>query len=129
MENYVVYGAFQNSILTQIKTALPKATLGYGVGYSATSSQSAFDSVVRDIKALRTGENIVFASCGITYMTDTFYNQLDSEYIPIGLWTLDTEEQIINMHKSVFFVLSDSLNATEVLYNHAIHLYDDMLEL
>ena len=120
MDEHVVYGAFMASHLEYIKSVEPNASMGIGAGVGIVGNQDAFDSLVETIQQLRTGTNNVFMSAGYTYMTDEYYNQLIDNNIPICVWTINTENDALNIHDSVFAAMSDSLNIGKILMKHTI---------
>ena len=113
MEEHVIYGAFSYNHLNYIKTADPTATMGWGI--QGTLTQTRLDEIITNVKALRTDTNTVMISVNYSIMTENYYNQLASEKIPVCIWTINSLTDIQNINKTVNAVMSDYLNAGNVL--------------
>jgi hypothetical protein len=62
----------------------------------------------------------VSLSCQASNLTASDYETIITQDIPLNLWVLDTEADIINMNPYCISVTSNKLNAAEVLKTNAM---------
>lgn len=118
MENHVSFISFAVSALQKMSAYFPKARLG--LGYEGTYSTENFANFITNAETLLSDDREVIATVHYASMTDTLYSMLTEAGIKPLVWTVNTESAVLNLDESVVGVLSDSLNAGEVLLRNLI---------
>ena len=109
----VTYISFNSTFLSIIKNIDNKARLGY-----LKSTYAAND--VNICNGLKTGYNEVFYDLSYDSMTDEVASEFSSSNIPVELWTIDNQNDILTMNDYVTGVTSNTQIAGLVLYNSMI---------
>ena len=105
--------SFQKSPLSQISEVFPKAMLGFGL--NASSTVENVTAAINSAMDLETGENKVFLIIDNYGLPESVYDLFLTSEIGLFLVVINTEKQIVELNKVVMGVLSDNLNASEVL--------------
>lgn len=114
MSKYVTYISFSSQYLTYVKDYDGKARLGF-VSNSGTTSQNELNIAL----GLKTEYNEVFVDASTA--DSSMIGDYASGDVGIEVWTYNTEQSIISLNPYVTGVTSDSLNASEVLYENSIN--------
>lgn len=114
MTGKVTYISFSYAFLEYVKAADPSARLGYLVS-------TISDSVITQAVALRTGSNDVFMDARLSNLTDSLVSSCIAQKLPLEVWTVNTETEILGMSSYISGVTSDNLVAGKVLYDAAIN--------
>lgn len=114
MKGKVTYISFSNTFLGYVKNADSSARLGYLV---TTISSSTISQGV----ALKTETNEVFMDAKLTNLNENTINTCISKGLPLEVWTVNTEDEILKMPSYISGVTSDYLVAGKVLYEDALH--------
>lgn len=75
---------------------------------------------VETAKSLRTGKNQVFIDTKYTLVNEKTVKMCMDEEIPLEVWTIDTEEEIVALDPYVNGITSDNLIAGKVLCEHIL---------
>ena len=113
MKGKVTYISFSSTFLGYVKTADVSARLGF-----LTSTLSSGN--ITTAKNLKLTTNEVFLDAKLSSLKASVVDSCVTNNIPLEVWTVNTEEEIINMHSYISGVTSDSLVAGKVLYNNAL---------
>ena len=113
MKGKVTYISFNNTFLGYVKNADASARLGF-----LTSTLSSGN--ITTAKNLKTTSNEVFLDAKLSTLKDSVVDSCISNNIPLEVWTVNTEDEIINMHSYISGVTSDNLVAGRTLYNNAL---------
>lgn len=113
MKGKVTYISFNNTFLGYVKNADDTARLGYLI---TTISSSYISKAI----ALRSGKNEVFIDAKLANLNDSRINLCITNDFPLEVWTVNTEQEILNMSSYVSGVTSDNLVAGKVLYEAAL---------
>lgn len=113
MKGKVTYISFNNTFLGYVKNADDTARLGYLV---TTISSTYINHAV----ALRSGKNEVFIDAKLANLNESRINSVITNDFPLEVWTVNTEQEILNMSSYVSGVTSDNLVAGKVLYEAAL---------
>lgn len=113
MAGKVTYISFSNTFLGYVKTADSSARLGYLI--STISS-----STISQAKALKTTTNEVFMDAKLANVTSSSVKLCVDNDLPLEVWTVNTESEILNMPAYVSGVTSDNLIAGKLLYENAL---------
>ena len=114
MTGFVTYISFTLSYLSKVATFVPSARLGLLVNSLSQSS-------VTDALTLQTGQNEVFIDAGYLPSTPPDVSLAQNVGIPLEIWTVDVSSWITSMDKYITGVTSNSLVASDVLYNAAMN--------
>lgn len=118
MENNVSFISFSTSALSKIAVYFPHARLG--LGFTGTYSTQNFTAFISNAQTLQADGREVVTTVKQSSMTSEFYNMLsDAEISPI-VWTVNSESDVLNLNRTVVGVLSDLLNAGEIIENDII---------
>ena len=113
MKGKVTYISFNNTFLGYVKNADTSARLGF-----LTSTLSSGN--ITTAKNLKTTSNEVFLDARLSTLKDSVVDSCISNNIPLEVWTVNTEDEIIKMHSYISGVTSDYLVAGRTLYNNAL---------
>lgn len=113
MKGKVTYISFNNTFLRYVKNADSSARLGFLTSTLASGN-------ITTAKNLKTTTNEVFLDAKLATLKDSVVESCISNNIPLEVWTVNTEEEIINMHSYISGVTSDYLVAGRTLYNNAL---------
>lgn len=113
MKGKVTYISFSSTFLGYVKTADISARLGF-----LTSTLSSGN--ITTAKNLKLTTNEVFLDAKLSSLKASVVDSCVTNNIPLEVWTVNTEEEIIKMHSYISGVTSDSLVAGKVLYNNAL---------
>ena len=105
----ITFISFSKQMLTYVKNA--NANLRLGLLYSNVGQ------FVNDVNDLKTATNEVFVDLNYTIITTEIITTLSNNKIKCECWTVDNEENIVNMNSYVDGFTSDNLIAKNVLYN------------
>ena len=120
VRRYGMYGkvtwiSFFADSLTYIKNIDEKARLGF-------LTEKLTEKDVATAKALRTGKNEVFIDTKYTKVNKKTVKMCMDEEIPLEVWTIDTEEEIVALDPYVNGITSDNLIAGKVLCQNILNL-------
>lgn len=113
MKGKVTYISFNNTFLGYVKNADSSARLGFLTSTLASGN-------ITTAKNLKTTANEVFLDAKLATLKDSVVESCISNNIPLEVWTVNTEEEIIKMHSYISGVTSDYLVAGRTLYNNAL---------
>lgn len=113
MKGKVTYISFDNTFLGYVKNADATARLGYLI----TTITSTY---INQAIALRSGKNEVFIDAKLANLNESRINLCITNDFPLEVWTVNTEQEILNMSSYVSGVTSDNLVAGKVLYEAAL---------
>lgn len=113
MKGKVTYISFNNTFLGYVKNADDTARLGYLI----TTISSTY---INQALALRSGKNEVFIDAKLANLNESRINSCITNDFPLEVWTVNTEQEILNMSSYVSGVTSDNLVAGKVLYEAAL---------
>ena len=102
------YISFSPEYLEYVKQYNPHARLGY---LKSTASTDDIDIC----RSLKTSDNQVFYDVKFTTLTEEICRQYQSACIPLEVWTVNTENDILSLDPYISGVTSDSLIAGKVL--------------
>lgn len=113
MENNVSFISFSKDALNLMSAIFPKARLGLGLigGYSTSS----INTLITNALSLQTVNNDVCVTVDYESMTNEYYGLLKASCVNPILWTVNTESVALNMDDSVVGVLSDYINAGQII--------------
>lgn len=110
MSGNVTYISFSYDYLAEIKTQDKTARLGYVIN-------SCTDDVIRQVLTLQTGTNEVILDIQAANCNTNAVNSCKHYSIPLEVWTVDVEQQIIDLPAYVSGVTSNYLIAGKVIAN------------
>lgn len=113
MTGKVTYISFNNTYLGYVKNADSNARLGL-------LANPLNSTKISQAVALKTDTNEVFMDAKLSTVTDSLINSCISNGLPLEVWTINTEGEIISMPSYVSGVTSDNLIAGEILYEAAL---------
>jgi hypothetical protein len=113
MNRNVTFISFDITYLEMIKNNDETARLGYVVSGSNNAK-------ITEAIALQTGRNEVFIDADYQHITEDFINTCKTSNIPLETWTINSEEDIIAIDEYISGITSDSLIASNVLYENAM---------
>ena len=113
MKGKVTYISFSSTFLGYVKNADASARLGYLANSLSTSA-------INTAKNLKTTTNEVFLDIKLAGVTDSGISSCIANNIPLEVWTVNTEKEILNMAPYISGVTSDNLVAGKVLYNNSL---------
>ena len=113
MKGKVTYISFSSTFLGYVKNADASARLGYLANSLSTSA-------INTAKNLKTTTNEVFLDIKLAGVTDSGIASCIANNIPLEVWTVNTEKEILNMSPYINGVTSDNLIAGKVLYNNSL---------
>lgn len=114
MIDNVTWISFSDTILGYIKTAYPKARLGY-----VTSTLT--EATISTIQSLQNAVNEVFADVSHSILTDSNVQLCIDADIPLEIWTLDELSNISNLNQYVSGITSNRFNADSVFYGLGVN--------
>ena len=110
--------SFSTDYLEIIKNIDNTARLGFLM--SEVSPEYTGSTYIATLQSLKTDNNIVFLDMLYSIVSDSIVDACMDNSIPIEVWTVDTEEEILELNPYVSGVTSNTLKASEVLYRHVI---------
>ena len=113
MKGKVTYISFSNTYLGYVKNADAYARLGL-------LANPLNSSKISQGKALKLSTNEVFMDAKLSTVTNSLISSCISNGLPLEVWTVNTENEIISMPSYVSGVTSDYIIAGKVLYNNAL---------
>lgn len=113
MKGKVTYISFNNTYLGYVKNADGYARLGL-------LANPLNSTKISQAKALRTGTNEVFLDAKLSTVTSALISTLISDDLPLEVWTINTESEIISMSPYISGVTSDNLVAGKILYDNSL---------
>lgn len=113
MAGKVTYISFNNTFLGYVKNADASARLGL-------LASSVNSTKINQAVALKTSTNEVFMDANLAAVTTSVINSCISNGLPLEVWTVNTEAEILAMPSYVSGVTSDNTIAGKVLYNAAL---------
>lgn len=114
LKGYVSYISFKNSYLQKIIQIDPSARIGY-----LTNRLSASD--ITTAQSLKTNQNEVFLDAAYSPSALPDVSLAKNARIPLEIWTVSTASWITSMDVYITGVTSNSLVASDVLYNANIN--------
>lgn len=111
MKNSVTWISFNYHYLEYIKNYDESARLGYTT-YSITAS-----NINTITSHLKNEHNDVFIDVRYTSLTDETIALCVSNDVPLEVWCVDTQSEVISLNSYVTGVTSNNLKAGEILYN------------
>lgn len=120
MKGKVTYISFNATFLGYVKSADPSARLGY-----LCNPKGGFTSThINTCKNLKTTTNEVFLDArhmeGYLDVTESKVDLCIAAGLPLEIWSVNSEDVILNMPKYISGVTSDYLIAGKVLYNNSL---------
>lgn len=109
----VTYISFNFSFLEYVKAADDTARLGYLVN-------SVDADIIANVLSLQTEKNEVFIDVSYSGLTDDAISLCIDSKLPVEVWTVNSAETIENMNPYITGVTSDSVNASNVLYQKSL---------
>lgn len=109
MENHTMWLSFYLSALTFAHAAFPKATIIYSANPSAETIQNAL--------SLK-GDNEVVFGFDIDAVTTEKMELLKAADLPVCLYTIRTNNEVLDMDKYISYVITNYPNAGNVLFNN-----------
>lgn len=109
----VTYISFSSTYLGYVKNYDSAARLGF-----LTSTPSS--SNITTCLGLRTSDNEVYMGAKLVNLTNAICESAASSKLPIEVWTVNTESEILNANDYISGITSDSLIAGRILYNNAM---------
>jgi glycerophosphoryl diester phosphodiesterase len=113
MKGKVTYISFSDKFLGWVKTADPYARLGF---LTSTFNSTYINKGV----ALKTTTNDVFMDVKLASVNESGINTCISKGLPLEVWTVNEESEILSMPAYVNGVTSDYLIAGKVLYENSL---------
>lgn len=113
MKGKVTYISFSNTFLGYVKNADASARLGL-------LANPLNSSKISQAKALKTTTNEVFLDAKLSTVTSSLISTLLANDQPLEVWTVNTENEILNMPSYVSGVTSDFIIAGKVLYENSL---------
>ena len=113
MTGKVTYISFNNTFLEYVKNADSYARLGL-------LANPINSTKITQAVALKTDTNEVFMDAKLSTVTTSLMNDCITNNLPLEVWTINTESEILGMPSYVSGVTSDNLVAGKVLYDAAI---------
>lgn len=113
MEGKVTYISFEINYLTYVKNADPHARLGYLV-------KTYISSIFSKVTGLRTGTNETFLDIKASLVNNTVISKCISNDIPLEVWVINDETEMVNMNGYISGVTSDNLVAGKILYENSL---------
>ena len=113
MTGKVTYISFDNTFLGYVKNADASARLGL-------LANPINSTKVNQAVALKTGTNEVFMDAKLSTVTTSLINSCIANGLPLEVWTVNTEQEILSMPAYVSGVTSDKLIAGKVLHEAAM---------
>lgn len=113
MAGKVTYISFNNTFLGYVKNADASARLGL-------LANPLNSTKINQAVALKTSTNEVFMDAKLATVTTALINSCISNGLPLEVWTVNTEAEILAMPSYVSGVTSDNTIAGKVLYNAAL---------
>ena len=99
-------------------------TARVGFLFGRTGDYSINDELITKLKNLRTGKNVSFLPIKNSLVTTDGISKCMAENIPIEVWTVDTENEILALNPYISGVISNKLSFGKVLYkNHMLTNY------
>ena len=114
MNGKVTYISFYAKYLRYVKEVDQISRLGFVV---TSISSGTIDAAIE----LKTGKNEVFIDASLKNLTDDGVQLCIENGIPLEVWTVNKETDIINMSSYICGVTSDELIAGKVLYNQGLN--------
>lgn len=113
MKGKVTYISFNNTFLGYVKNADASARLGL-------LANPLNASKISQAVALKTSTNEVFMDAKLSTVTSSLITSLRNNDLPLEVWTVNTEAEILSMPSYVSGVTSDNIIAGKVLYDNAL---------
>lgn len=114
MKGNVTWISFNSACLGYVKAVDPKARLGFVVDSVNASTINTIQ------KTLHSGHNEVFVDCAYGNVTEDAVALCADADIPLEVWTVNSEGEILALDTYVSGVTSDSLIAGNVFYENGI---------
>lgn len=114
MEGKVTYISFSSAFLEYVKNADTSARLGYLIS-------TLTDDALSGALALKTETNEVFMDLKLANLKSSHITSCMTNNLPLEVWTVNTESEILGMSPYITGVTSDSLIAGKVLYDASIN--------
>lgn len=121
MRGKVTYISFNNTFLNYVKNADSNARLGY-------LTNPLNSTKINQAKALLSGTNEVFVDAKLSTISDSLISTLMDINMPLEVWTVNTEEEILSMSSYVSGVTSDYIIAGKVLYENSLIYIPPLIE-
>lgn len=118
MENNVTFISFAITALQKISAYFPKARLG--LGFEGSYSTSNFSSYLTNAATLLADDREVVGTVSFSNMTSSLYDMMIEAGIKPLVWTVNSESDVLNLNRAVVGVLSDLLNAGEIIEDDVI---------
>lgn len=114
MKGKVTYISFSDQDLMYVKNYDPKARLG------RVGGKVVYETMINNLKALKTPTNEVFFDGqafdnNVLYMTEDVAKKLVAIDVPLEVWTVDNETDVLKLPSYVSGVTTNKLNAGKVL--------------
>lgn len=119
MQDHVAFISFSADALSKMSAYFPSATLG--LGFQETYSVANITALATTASGLKNGRNRVCVSVNYTNMTTEMYDVVESAGLNSFVWTVNSERACASLHRNVIGVLSDSLNAGQIIEDALIN--------
>ena len=114
MKEKVTWISFSINYLRYVKNYDEKARLGFVVS-------NINESVITNANSLKTEKNEVFIDANYNNLTDEIVNLCIDANIPLEVWTVNSNNAILNLNSYVTGVTSNDLIAGKILYNNNLN--------
>lgn len=114
MKGKVTWISFVSTFLSWVKAVDPKARLGFIVSSVNTSTINTVT------KTLQSGHNEVFIDCAYGNASAEAVQLCSDADIPLEVWTVNNESEILSLDDYVSGVTSDNLIAGSIFYDNYI---------
>lgn len=119
MQDHVAFISFSKDALSKMSVHFPRAMLG--LGFEGTNNSANITALAASAAELKNEQNIVCVSVRNSTMTSELFEILENAGISSLVWTVNNERECANLHRNVIGVLSDSLNAGQIVENALIN--------
>ena len=114
MKDKTTWISFTSTYLDYVKNYDNKARLGYVVSNITTAN-------INTALGLKTNDNEVFIDCSYSNVDNAGVNLCISNHLPLEVWTVNSNSNIINSNKYITGYTSNDLLAGKILYENSIN--------
>lgn len=114
----ITWITYKYEYLQYIIEADETARVGFLFGRSG--DYSITDELITKLKNLRTDKNVSFLPIKNSLVTTDGISKCIAENIPMEVWTVDTENEMLNLNPYISGVISNKLSFGKVLYKNAM---------
>lgn len=110
LQSQVTWISFYADSLANVKAADPSARLGY-------IAETASEAVIAAAMGLLSEENAVFLDLAYAAVTEDFVELCAEKGLPLEVWTVNSEDTILQLDAYISGYTSDKLRADALLYH------------